>query len=130
MDRQRFEVLLDAYGADFARWPAEERDSGAAFAAAHAGVLAAALAEARALDAALRLAQENAPDVALLERRILAKAPRADGIDRRAGWALAACVLLGIVLGYGAGLSAPVADGDHYLELALEAPFGMPGEDG
>jgi hypothetical protein len=31
MDRTRFETLLDAYGADFSRWPAGERDDSRSF---------------------------------------------------------------------------------------------------
>lgn len=132
MDRVRFDQLLEAYGADFARWPAAERAGGAAFAEAHAAAVGAALAEARALDEMLG-APDEAPDVALLSARILKQVPRAvQGFSARASWALAACALLGVVLGYGGGqLAAPAADQDDmFFTMAFEAPFETPGEGG
>ena len=132
MDRTRFEHLLEAYGADFARWPASERVAGAAYAEQHAGALAPLMREARALDAALNEVRGAAPDVARLSARVLAAAPRAaQGFDRRAGWALAACAVFGAMLGYGGGLMAPAAAADEeYFTMAFEAPFMEPGEGG
>jgi hypothetical protein len=130
MDRSRFEHLLEAYGADFARWPANERAAGAAYAGEHVEDLALVLREARALDAALEAARGSAPDVAALSARVLAAAPKpAQGYDRRAGWALAACAVFGVMLGFGGGLMAPAsAADDEYFIMAFEAPF--PGDGG
>lgn len=130
MDRTRFEQLLEAYGADFARWPASERVAAAEYAAAHAKELAPQLGEASALDAALNGARGAAPDLSRLSARVLAAAPKlAQGFDRRAGWALAACAVFGAMLGYGGGLMAPAsAADDEYFIMAFEAPFL--GEDG
>ncbi len=132
MDRTRFEHLLEAYGADFARWPASERAAGAAYAEAHASALAPLLREARALDAALNEVRGATPDVAKLSARVLAAAPKpAQGFDSRAGMALAACAVFGVMLGYGGGLMAPAAAADEeYFTMAFEAPFVEPGEGG
>lgn len=128
MDRTRFEHLLEAYGADFNRWPAEECGSAAIYASAHAEEVAPLLAEARALDAALNHARgaEVRPELAA---RILAMAPRAQrgGFDRRAVLALAACAAFGVLAGYGGGLLAPPVEVD---DSYFEAPFAGWGDEG
>ncbi len=125
MDRQRFEHLLEAYGADFARWPAEERQAGEAYAAAHADEVAVSRGGERALDALLdtqRTSHVAAPE--LLTARILAAHKRQRAFDWRAVTALAACAVFGVLIGYGGGLMAPVADDDAaYFATAFEAPF-------
>lgn len=70
----RFATILEAYGADHARWPDAERDAAIAFAATseQAGAL---IAEARALDLALDIAPEAQVSDALVAR-ILATAPQ------------------------------------------------------
>lgn len=130
MDRERFEVLLDAYGADFRRWPADARAAGEAFAAANADA-AGLWREAQALDRALNLAAD-APDTGALASRILATAPRGRaGFDARAALALAACAVFGVVLGYGGGMLAPLADQDDgYFAATFEAPFAEIGDEG
>lgn len=126
MDRTRFEYLLDAYGADFERWPSDERAAGLAFARDNSEAAAPLLNAARALDAKLDWARAQVPPSAALVARILIAAPRA--LERApnlapAGWALAACALLGVVIGYGGGaLAAPAADQDEYFAAAFEAP--------
>lgn len=135
MNRERFEQLLQAYGADFRRWPAEARADGEAFAAAHADEIAGALNAARGLDRVLDAgAAADAPSPALAAR-ILAAAPKPrvrGGFDQRAGWALAACALLGVMLGFGGGMLAPVADNDDsYFSSAFAAPpTTTPGDEG
>jgi len=132
MERARFEHLLDAYGADVARWPAAERAAGAAFAERHAVDLGAPVDEARSLDAMLNIVREPVADTAALAARVLAAAPVVrDNFDKRALWALAACAVFGVVLGYGGGVLAPTTDADDTLfVMAFEAPFVAPGEDG
>lgn len=123
MNRERFDQLLAAYGADFQRWPEAERDAGAAFAAQHGEALAAAISDGRALDDALNELREPAPDTSLLTRRIMKAAPR-PWLDTRAMIALAACAMFGVVLGYSGGLMAPAPDiDDPYFAAAFEAPF-------
>ena len=132
MDRSRFEHLLEAYGGDFARWPANERAAAAAFVAQHGEEVAQALRAARALDAALKAAREAAPDTSRLARRVLARAPgpQRQGFGGRAKWALAACAVFGALLGYGGGLMAPAtAADDSYFLMAFEAPFEVLGDD-
>lgn len=126
MDRSRFEHLLEAYGANFARWPEPECADGEAYAHAHADEVAALLGDARSLDAAFGAGKGLPEPSVALTARILAAAPRL--ASRRAsyapaGWALAACALLGVLIGYGGGaLAAPAADQDDYFAAAFEAP--------
>lgn len=124
MDRERFAYLLDAYGADFRRWPAQVRAQAAAFAAQDAET-AALIGEARKLDAVLDGARDEAGPSADLAARILAAAPRAQrpAFDRRAMLALAACAVFGVLIGYGGGMLAPApAEDDSYFSMAFEAP--------
>ena len=124
MDRERFAELLDAYGADFRRWPAESRADGAAFAAQNAEA-ADLLAEARELDAVLDVSRDDAAPSPDLTARILAFAPRVvrPAFDRRAMLALAACAVFGVFIGYGGGMLAPApAEDDSYFSMAFEAP--------
>ncbi|MGQ0532533.1 MAG: hypothetical protein ACT4OF_07560 [Caulobacteraceae bacterium] len=130
MNRERFDHLLEAYGADFRRWPADERGSAAIYAAQNPDA-AAAIAQARTLDETLDLAREAALS-ADLAARILAKAPRPQPatFDRRAMIALAACAVFGVVLGYGGGLLAPPpVEDEAYFTMAFEAPFAF-GDEG
>ncbi len=125
MDRERFVELLDAFGADFRRWPAETRAPAAAYVAAN-GEAATLIADARQLDLVLDTARVGAEPSPALATRILAQAPRSNrpAFDRRAVLALAACAVLGVVLGYGGGLLAPMpAEDDAYFATAFEAPF-------
>ncbi len=81
LDRARFEVLLDAYGADPQRWPQEER--AAALALLERDPDARALrAQAARLDALLATAEPLEPSPALVAR-ILAAAPTPVGAKRR-----------------------------------------------
>jgi hypothetical protein len=127
MDRVRFEYLLDAYGADFRRWPPDEHAAAEAFAREHSEALAPMLEAARALDVSLDLAGAAQTPSAALSDRILAAAPRATSSRQTnfapAGWALAACTLLGVLIGYGGGaFAAPSTDQDDYFTAAFEAP--------
>jgi len=120
--------LLQAYGADFGRWPQAERAPGEAYAHAHAEELQAFLEAARSLDDALDADKALPQPNAALAARILAAAPKAAPVRRAsvapAGWALAACTLLGVIIGYGgAALAAPPADQDDYFAAAFEAPL-------
>ncbi len=131
MDLARFEHLLEAYGADYRRWPADERAAAAAFAAAQD--VAGPMEQARALDTALDGARGTDPDVALLAARVLTSAPKHQppAIDRYAPWALAACAVFGIAIGYGGGMFAPPAGMEEaYFVMVLESPFDALGEEG
>jgi hypothetical protein len=135
MDRSRFEDLLAAYGADFRRWPEDMRAAGEGFARDHAAEAEALLRDARELDHVLGLAApDGEPAPELLVRRILKQAPKpqAQGFDRRALMALAACAVFGVVIGYGGGLFAPPpSEEDAYFSAAFAAPFeNAPGDEG
>lgn len=81
LDRARFDVLLDAYGADPERWPEEER--AAALALLQRDPEARGLrAQAARLDALLAVAEPAKPSPALVAR-ILAAAPSPAGAKRR-----------------------------------------------
>jgi hypothetical protein len=130
MDRERFANLLDAYGADFRRWPADTRAEAAALAAQDADA-AARLDEARKLDALLDSGRDDVQPPADLAARILASAPRAQrpAFDRRAMFALAACAVFGALIGYGGGLLAPApVEDDSYFSMAFEAPSAFEDE--
>lgn len=128
MDRNRFEHLLSAYGADLSRWPADERAAAQTLAAGGDTVIAALIEEARTLDEALETVREAPQEHELLTRRILKAAPRPAALDRRALWALAACAVFGVLLGYGGGrLVAPAQGADDYFAMAFESPFGGEG---
>lgn len=130
MDRERFANLLDAYGADFRRWPAEVRADAAGYAAQNADA-AALIADARRLDAVLDSARANTQPSSDLAARILASAPRAQrsAFDRRAMFALAACAVFGVLIGYGGGMLTPVpTEDDSYFSMAFEAPSAFEDE--
>jgi hypothetical protein len=126
MDRSRFEHLLDAYGANFERWPARDRAAGEAYTRTHGADVASAVATARLLDTALDAARAAPRPGAALAARILSAAPTAKPASAMrlapAGWALAACALLGAILGYGAGALASPSDDGSYFAAAFEAP--------
>lgn len=126
MDRERFEQLLAAYGADRKRWPEAERAKAAEFLLRHRGEVSTLQDEAAALDAALDEARDTPAPSPDLTARILAAAPprRAQGFDVRAALALAACAVLGVLLGYGGARFAPAEPlNDDYLVMSFEAPF-------
>lgn len=119
MDKSRFAAIIGAYGADPRRWPADERAAAEAFAAReHVD-----LCEARTVDALLDAAPPPSPHSDLLEARILAA--RRSPARLNPAWALAACMIGGVLIGYGAGLRAPVADlvdVDAMIVASFEAP--------
>ncbi|MBY0562903.1 MAG: hypothetical protein K2P58_01855 [Hyphomonadaceae bacterium] len=125
MNRERFQQLLEAYGADFSRWPEGERAAGEAFARWNTADVAASVAVARALDATLDSVKSEPLDLEALSAKILAAAPRAHPMfDRRAVYALAACAVFGVLIGFGAGMLAPAPAMDEtYFVQALEAPW-------
>jgi len=117
MTPDRFATLLDAYGADPARWPPGERDAALAHAAATPAA-AALLDAARRLDALIdRLpADAPAPDLARLAAlaaataqepadNVVALRPRATRPRPAATWAraaaLAAAGICGLIVGMG-----------------------------
>ena len=129
MNRERFEQVLEAYGADPRRWPETERAAALAYRDAHASEETAALAEASEIDALLEVARETQAPSDLVTARILKAAPKRThaGIGWRPIAALAACAVFGVVMGFSAGSLAPSADA---AEEALGALFSSPLSDG
>ena len=107
MDQDRFERLVEAYGAAPWRWPEEERDAATRFAQGSPAA-AETLARARALDEALDVWTLDGASAALRER-IVARAPggRSSLLRRpRFWWAsagLATACALGVVVGAATG---------------------------
>jgi hypothetical protein len=74
MTPERFQTIVDAYGADPRRWPQEERAAAEAWAELHRSEADAALAESASIDAWLASHTIAPPPRALVER-IVATAP-------------------------------------------------------
>lgn len=141
MEAARFAALLDAYGADPARWPEEERAAALALLATSSDARARQR-EAAALDAMLGTAPP-APPSDLLVARVLAAAPGAAAAARpatdraraRAAWrrsrraaiaaaALAAAASLALWIARTPAPETPLA-ADVIAELSV---YGMPGD--
>jgi len=103
MTEERFFQILEAYGADPARWPAAERDQAQGFAQARPELVAVATGDEMMLDDLLDRLDEPTPDTTLLERRLLARLPRPAMPDWMAPSAVAAALLLGVCLGFASG---------------------------
>lgn len=129
MDARRFESLLDAYGAEPRRWPADERRAAEAFVATAAGRVS--LAAHLELDHWLDTSKRPQPSTALREA-VLARAPRPGFWNAAAAWlgparawapgaGLVAAGLAGVL--FGATLSGSVADPQVEVLLAEAGPY-------
>jgi hypothetical protein len=131
MTPSRFAELLAAYGGDPQRWPADERAAALAFAETRPSEMEAA----RALDRALDLAPGAVDADAVAARALAAFQGGAAKVTplRRAHaapiWALAACALIGLVIGFGAGLFAPSDAAYQTLADAFGGSFYLAGEE-
>jgi len=70
MKAERFQAIVEAYGADPARWPQAERDAALAWAHQAGDAAQAVLAEARALDVGLAGHAAPLPDAAAFARAL------------------------------------------------------------
>ena len=121
MERERFDAMIAAYGADRRRWPEGERADALALMQADAIDVS----EARALDVLLDCAASLPGPSDLLTHRILRAAPRPALRPARLGWAIAATVLMGALMGYGAGRVAPVhGESEEMIAAALDPLSG------
>lgn len=122
MKEARFKTLVQAYGADLDRWPADERQAATLFLDTDRGAPD-WLAEARALDDLLDMSP--APMVSgVLKQRIIASAPRLERpVWRRGGaWISGAGLAAACMLGIFAGSNLPHAYfEDPAIETAEEA---------
>lgn len=128
MNIERFKTLVEAYGANPARWPEGERVAASLFAEQSAearGVLQDAAAFDRLLDTA-----ETQPVTRALEDRILATFPERPVRERAAWFALrwlpAAAVACSLALGLAVGAALPGLAGvsDAAVDPALIALSG------
>ncbi|WP_203294271.1 hypothetical protein [Maricaulis parjimensis] len=116
MMQERFFEIIEAYGANPARWPEDEHEAVLAFIDAHPELAGEALADAAALDAMMEL-DERAPSD-LLQRRILNAFPAEPVSVARPQWqipvAAAAALLVGAFIGFASGAmtvtTSPVED--------------------
>lgn len=136
MTFERLIEILDTYGADPARWPADERAAARAFAAKDARA-ADALTEARRLDELLDTYDPGADASAARVRNALEKAiphvPSATAIPFLAAWspwqrgaALAAVLMFGVATGMVTSAVSPPAAGNEtdIVRLAFDGgPF-------
>jgi hypothetical protein len=116
MDAHRFRALLEAYGADLARWPEKERPRGHAFLAS-SNEATRWLAEERRIDDALDTALEVAPSPALLRKvaEIPVRFPRSQifgPLGRLRHWLVGAAALaaVGALVGVITPEPAPSSD--------------------
>ncbi len=113
MTEERFFQILEAYGADPAHWPADEREAAQGFALARPELVAVATSDEKVLDELLDRMIEPVADTALLERRVLARLPRPAMPDWMAPSAVAAALVLGVCLGFASGaVTVPQDDMD------------------
>lgn len=106
MSPERMQDILEAYGADPARWPAAERDAAQAFLLDHPEVLADAHTLEAELDALLDMPDPEPSE--LLQHRILKTLPKPALVwGWRAPVAAAAALVIGVFAGFAGGYVAP-----------------------
>jgi len=136
MTYERFKLLVEAYGANAARWPAGERAAALAFAET-SGEARALLDEAAALDRLFDQA-DTAPVTHELQTRILAALPLANrsswwlaALAPRAQWIPAAAFAISLALGIGVGSLIPAFAGldESQADAALVALGEIDGEE-
>lgn len=109
MNRERMQDILEAYGADPARWPVAEREAAQTYLLDHPDVLAEAHALEAELDALLDMADPEPSE--LLQHRILKTLPKPVAVwGWRAPVAAAAALVIGVFAGFAGGYIAPPAD--------------------
>ncbi|NNC37832.1 MAG: hypothetical protein EX271_10790 [Acidimicrobiales bacterium] len=144
MNAQRFTELVEAYGAEPARWPATEREDALAYMKAHPRDADNLLAPARSLDTVLESGRLDTTDTSFLAARILKAAQESDGMElpandvvggptrlprRQPVWrSIAATFVITTGVGFAMGQtaaakSARIAEAEALLSLTLENPY-------
>jgi len=108
MKAERFQEIIEAYGADPTRWPEAERDAAMAFAGTPGAQ--ALLADARVLDVGLMAHAAPLPDAAAFARALKGAESALTPAPRK-GWSLPVWRLDGFRLASGAGLMAAACAG-------------------
>lgn len=122
MTMDRFQALLDAYGADPDRWPDAERDAARAFLAGNDAATT-ALNSAAELDALIAPAAINAVPSDMLTARLLRALPQAEffGDWKHVAAAAALALAVGLGGGYATGAFVPAGPDDaSYYEIAFD----------
>jgi hypothetical protein len=130
MDTQRFRALLASYGADFLRWPEDERARAEAFLST-SGEAALLMAEERRVDQLLDAAPGVSPSPALLRRvaEIPARHARAasEPFGRFRHWIAGAVALAAVGAAVGAVVPESALDGDA-ATAEEPSPLGWAGD--
>lgn len=111
MKAERFQAIVEAYGADPARWPEAEREAALSCTAGAGAAVQALLAEARALDAGLARHAAPLPDAAAFARALKGAEAALTPAPRRWSFHLPAFRLDGFRLASGVGLTAAACAG-------------------
>ena len=121
MDNDRFNAILEAYGADPARWPDAERERATAFLQADSGAKA-AFDHAAELDAMIAPAAIAPVASDMLTARLLRSVPRPEifGDWKHVAAAAALALVVGLGGGYASGALVPVSDDEAYYEIAFD----------
>lgn len=104
MTPERFRAIVDAYGADSRRWPADERHAATEWAAQHRDEADALCAQAAELDAWMSSDVVPSPD-ADLQRRIVASAPKPKMPRAQVWWSGVAFAGVGAIGGLAGALA-------------------------
>lgn len=121
MDIDRFKAILDAYGADPARWPEGERAAAVTFLHSD-GKAKAAHDRAAELDALIAPAALATAPSEMLTARLLRAVPQPEffGDWRRVAAAAALALVVGLGGGFASGALVPVSDDEAYYEIAFD----------
>jgi ferric-dicitrate binding protein FerR (iron transport regulator) len=130
MDRERFQILAEAFGADLRRWPDAERDAAEALRAADGAFAAQALAEADRLDAALDAWRPMTVSADLREA-VVGAAPAMRPRRLLARWALGAGLACACAAGVAVGAANPDFTTNPNADAVTAAANGyeLPGDD-
>ncbi|HAQ36018.1 MAG: hypothetical protein CMF74_08200 [Maricaulis sp.] len=121
MNRERFETILDAYGARTDRWPEAEREAAITYLETHPDARA-ALDAAAELDGLIQVAAVTHQPSEMLTARLLRAAPARAVLDNwhRVAAAAALTLFLGIGGGYFGGGFLPDATNDAAYDIAFD----------
>lgn len=121
MDIDRFNAILEAYGADPARWPDAERVSAETFLKADSDAKA-AFDHAAELDALIAPAAIAPAASDMLTARLLRAVPRPEflGDWKHVAAAAALALVVGLGGGYASGALVPASDDEAYYEIAFD----------
>ena len=121
MDLDRFNAILEAYGADPSRWPDAERDEAEFFLKASTEAKASHDRAAR-LDALIAPAVITPVASEMLTARLLRAVPQPEflGDWKHVAAAAALALVVGLGGGYASGALVPAGDDEAYYEIAFD----------